>query len=181
MYINFKVLAVSDGNKSSKASGSGDFLQPDRKTTHAMIPKEWIVTAAILSVCGAGNQLVADDTAEAIKALKKQIEELDQKVRILERNSELDKQAAENAKTAPALSIGAEGFALRLGDTNFVFKLRGLLQLDSRTYVNDGGIKNNDTFFLRRARPIFEGTVYHDFDFLFVPEFGGTGSPSILD
>src|SRR6266516_3037926 len=147
-----------------------------------MKPNRWMMTGAIMSVCTAGSELLADETADTINTLKRQIEELDQKVRVLERKSELDREAAaEQAKTSPSLSIGPNGFALQSADTNFVLKLRGLLQLDSRTYLNDGGINNNDTFLLRRARPIFEGTVFRDFDFLFVPELGGTSSPSILD
>jgi len=33
---------------------------------------------------------------------------------------------------------------------------------------------------LRRARPIFQGTLYRDFDFVFVPDFGGS-SVQIFD
>ena len=36
--------------------------------------------------------------------------------------------------------------------------------------------RGNDAFLLRRARPIFTGTVFHDFDFNFTPEFGN-GTP----
>ena len=55
----------------------------------------------------------------------------------------------------------------RTADSNFVATLRGVIQMDNRTYFKDGGVKGNDGFLLRRARPIFEGTLYHDFDFLF--------------
>jgi phosphate-selective porin OprO/OprP len=48
------------------------------------------------------------------------------------------------------------------------------LQADSRTFFQDGGINGNDGFLLRRARPIFTGTVFHDFDFNFTPDFGGS-------
>src|SRR6266496_2042722 len=158
-------------------------------TKRRMKLNQWILTAAILRLCQGTSELRADDeTAETIKALRKQIEDLDQRVRILDRKSELDKEAAaELAKSAPTISIDGGGFTLQSADTNFVFKLRGLLQLDSRTYVNDGGIRNNDSFVLRRARPIFEGTVFRDFDFLFVPDFGTPANsstatvPSIVD
>jgi len=96
-------------------------------------------------------------------------------VKILERNGELDKDAAtEKAKAAPTLSIGSSGLQASSADTNFVFALRGLLQVDTRTFVDDGGIQGNDAFLLRRARPIFTGTVYRDFDFNFTPDFGGS-------
>ena len=107
---------------------------------------------------------------------------LDQKIRVLERNSELAAEAAEaKAKEAPRLSIGANGFTLSSADTNFVLKLRGLLQVDSRTFFDDSQyIEGNDGFLIRRARPIFEGTVFRDFDYLLTPEFAGN-TPSLVD
>jgi phosphate-selective porin OprO and OprP len=108
-------------------------------------------------------------------ALIQRLQELEQKVKILERNGELDKEAAtEKAKATPTLSIGASGLQASSADTNFAFALRGLLQVDTRTFVDDGGIQGNDAFLLRRARPIFTGTVYRDFDFNFTPDFGGS-------
>jgi phosphate-selective porin OprO/OprP len=52
--------------------------------------------------------------------------------------------------------------------------------VDNRSFFQDHGIQGNDTFLLRRARPIFSGTMYRDFDFYFVPDFGGT-SVQIFD
>src|SRR5882724_7185286 len=117
----------------------------------------------------------ADDTAEIIKSLREQINALDQKVRVLERNRELDQDAVnEAAKTAPQIVLGENGLAISSADTNFAFSLHGLIQADNRSFFNDGGINGNDSFLLRRARPIFSGTVYRDFDFYFAPDFGGS-------
>src|SRR5579862_5536582 len=103
-----------------------------------------------------------------------QIQELDQKVRILERQHELDKEdAVTAAKTQPRLKLDASGFTLSSADTNFSIGLHGLVQLDSRTFFDDHNL-NNDAFLLRRARPIITGTVFHDFDFNFTPDFGGS-------
>lgn len=109
--------------------------------------------------------------------------EIDQKLRIVERNNELAAEAATaRASEAPRLTVGAGGFALSSADTNFVLKLRGLVQLDSRTFFDDNPRSTaNDGFLLRRARPIFEGTLFRDLDFSFVPEFGGSGNVSIFD
>ena len=107
--------------------------------------------------------------------------DLDQKIRILERQNELASEAADaRAKESPKLSIGQNGVSFSSADSNFVFSLRGVLQVDNRSFLNDGGISGNDTFLLRRARPILQGTVYRDFDFLFVPDFGGS-SVQIFD
>ena len=113
------------------------------------------------------RQTAADTNQEQIQAL-------DQKVRILERQRERDKDnAATVAKTQPRLSVGANGVTFNSADTNFAISLHGVLQVDSRTFFNDNGLKGNDGFILRRARPIMSGTVFRDFDFLFVPDFGG--------
>jgi phosphate-selective porin OprO/OprP len=113
---------------------------------------------------------------------KQRIEDLDQKVKVIERNRELEAEAAEaRTKAAPRLTVGENGFGFSSADTNFSLQLKGVLQVDSRTFFHDGGIVGNDGILLRRARPILEGTVYRDFDFLFMPDFGGTGTPQIYD
>jgi len=147
-----------------------------------MKPSLGVVAAAVIgSQTMTTNHLLADDTADTINGLKQQIEQLDQKVRILERNRELEKETADTKpKDAPKISIGEKGFSFGSADGNFAINLRGVLQLDSRTFFKDGGIKGNDGFLLRRARPIIEGTVFRDFDFVFVPDFGGS-TPQIFD
>lgn len=78
---------------------------------------------------------------------------------------------------SPRLVVGAEGFALQSSDTNFVLRLRGLLQVDSRTFLeDDGGLDGNDGFVIRRARPILEATLYRDFDMQLVPDFAGNAA-----
>jgi phosphate-selective porin OprO/OprP len=105
-----------------------------------------------------------------------QVQELDQKVRILERERENDQDtAAAAAKTQPKISMGQNGFSFGSADGSFVGTLHSLLQFDSRTFFADHDkINGNDGFILRRARPIFTGTVFHDFDFNFTPDFGGS-------
>src|SRR5882672_79751 len=113
---------------------------------------------------------------------KERVQELEQKVKVLERNRELDVEASEaKAKDAPKLTLGPDGFGLSSADGAFAVQLKGVLQVDSRTFFQDSGIKGNDGILLRRARPILQGTLFRDFDFLFVPDFGGTGNPQIFD
>ena len=132
----------------------------------------WLLSA-LLGTQFATAAFAAEDADLA--ALKKQLAELDQKVRILEREREIDGDAAAAAaKAAPKISLGASGFTLASGDSNFVAQLHGLVQFDSRTFFDDGGNNGNDGFLLRRARPIFSGTVFHDFDYQFTPDFGGS-------
>jgi phosphate-selective porin OprO and OprP len=54
------------------------------------------------------------------------------------------------------------------------------VQVDSRTFFENDNPPGTDGFLLRRARLIFAGTVFHDFDYNLTPEFAGN-SPQILD
>jgi phosphate-selective porin OprO/OprP len=113
---------------------------------------------------------------------KQRVEELDQQVKALERDRQMDSAAAEEkAARAPTISIGEHGFSLSSANGDFALQLKGVLQIDSRTFFADHGTVGNDGFLLRRARPVLQGTVFRNFDFLFVPDFGGTSGPQIFD
>jgi phosphate-selective porin OprO/OprP len=103
---------------------------------------------------------------------KQKLEELDQKIKALDRNRELDQEAqAERLKSTPTVSLGLNGLIVRSADSNFVMNLHGYVQADARFYVKDHN-PANDTFLLRRVRPILEGTVYDRFDYRFMADFG---------
>ncbi|HZL13668.1 MAG TPA: porin [Verrucomicrobiae bacterium] len=139
----------------------------------------WLL-GTIIGTQFAFASVAADESATNgdadISALKQQIQELDQKVRVLQRDREIDQDAtATVAKTQPKITLGANGFGFSSADSNFVATLHGLIQTDSRTFFEDGGgTLGKNTFLLRRARPIFTGTVFRDFDFNFTPDFGGS-------
>ncbi|MFA5058201.1 MAG: porin [Opitutaceae bacterium] len=123
----------------------------------------------------------ADDGDAEIKALREQIRLLDERLHQLEQKQQLKEQeAAAAAKTAPKISLTEKGYTFASGDGTNSVSLRGLIQFDSRLFFNDGGVVNN-SFVLRRARLITEGTFGRIYSFQLVPEFGGTGAPSILD
>jgi phosphate-selective porin OprO/OprP len=148
--------------------------------------KQLIIAVVLAGGLGVGQWVHADETTDAINELKQQIQALDQKVRVLERQKELDTEVSDaKAKEAPRLTVGNAGLSAASGDSNFVFQLHGLIQTDNRTFFNDHdnhgkNIQGNDSFLLRRARPIFSGTLYKDFDYVFVPDFGGS-SVQIFD
>jgi len=108
------------------------------------------------------------------EAIAEGLYQLDQKIRIMERKLELDQEKqAEAAKTAPVTGAGRDGFQIRSADGAYQLRFRGLIQADSRAYLEDTGIQGADTFILRRVRPIFDGTVFKYFDFRLTPDFGG--------
>jgi phosphate-selective porin OprO/OprP len=127
------------------------------------------------------GKLFADDpppSSEDVKALLKRIDELEAKVKTLERNRELDQDAAaEKAKTTPTISIGADGLVAKSADSNFTMYAHGYAQADARYYLGNKTVP--DTFLLRRVRPIVEGSVFDKFDYRIMLDLGsGNGSGS---
>src|SRR5437879_13161039 len=140
----------------------------------------WAVAAAMIARPAVSTfHLPVDGTTDTLESLKQQIQQLDQKVRVLERNRELDNEAADDkTNDVPKITLDQKGFSFTSADGNFSISLKGILQFDSRTFFKDGGIQGNDGFLLRRARPIIAGPVLRDFDFLVVPDFVATsGAP----
>jgi phosphate-selective porin OprO/OprP len=108
-------------------------------------------------------------------------EDLEQRIKILERKLELAEEAkAEEKRAAPSFTAGPDGFLLKSAQGDFVLRLRGYLQLDGRTFPDDQERPTTDTFTLRRARPILDGTMFGKFDFRLMPDFGG-GTATIQD
>lgn len=140
---------------------------------------KWIAAAIIATQLIAASAL-ADDTADAIAALKKQIEELSAKVQKLESQHAAEspppapgqtQAAAPAPKAPPFITAGENGFTMQSADTNFTLKLHGMGQLDSHYYASPNpGAK--DTFTMRRLRAVASGTVYHDYDYFMQTDFG---------
>src|SRR5579875_2028959 len=136
----------------------------------------------LLTAMFAGTQLASGLFAKAqtaaenkadVETLKQQIQELDQKVRVLERRRENDQDDARAAaRTRPQVKLDSDGLTLSSADTNFVIGLHGLIQYDSRSFFDtSSGFKaGSDDFLLRKARPILTGTLFRDFDFNFTPD-----------
>jgi phosphate-selective porin OprO/OprP len=78
------------------------------------------------------------------------------------------------------VSLGSDGLVVQSQDGSERFRLAGLLQADGRFYSADVERLAADSFLLRSARPILQGTVARRFDFLLQPDFG-QGQPSIQD
>ncbi len=149
------------------------------KTKRRSIQHLAAVAAAIGTQFHISPARAQEISKEDVQALIQRVKELEEKVKILQRNREVDAEKAEAdtaaARTnAPQISIGRDGFTFKSADGNFALKLEGQVQVDSRTFFNDHGIAGNDGFLLRRLRPIIEGTLFRDFDFSFVPDFGGS-------
>jgi len=132
------------------------------------------------------------------------LQDLDQKVRILQRQLELkDEDAEAKAAETPVVSTGPDGFILKSADGNFSLKTGGLFQADYRGFIGDtnysdirkypgdssytdpnGYLKHFpkliNTFLLRKVRPTWDATLWKYYNFRLTPDFGG-GSTVLLD
>jgi phosphate-selective porin OprO/OprP len=135
----------------------------------------WMVMLVLAATCAAARNATAAQSSPATA------DDVDQRLKIVERKLELaEEQAAEKAKSAAGVSAGADGFGLKSADGAFQLRIRGLLQTDGRFFLGDDRRPAADTWVLRRARPIVEGTVWKLVDFRLMPDFGG-GTAVIQD
>lgn len=124
--------------------------------------------AVALALAGFTNAVHA---AEAGSADAQRIEELEQRLLILERKLELQAEdTATKAKDAAVPSAGDKGFALKKGD--YELKFNALGQIDGRFFLNDNHTLR-DTFVARRLRPTLQGSLGKLVAFRFTPEFAG--------
>jgi phosphate-selective porin OprO/OprP len=80
----------------------------------------------------------------------------------------------ETLKKQKVLAGWQDGFFLQSPNGDFKLKLRGYSQADYRFFPDDDGDTGTDSFYLRRVRPIWEGTVYKWFGFRIMPDFAGS-------
>lgn len=106
--------------------------------------------------------------------IEERLDELDQRQRVLERNRELDQEAAqEKAKSAIIAGAGKDGFILKSADGSFQLKVGGFVHADGRFFLDDDQKPATNQFLIRRAFLNFEGTVNRIFVFRIQPDFGG--------
>jgi phosphate-selective porin OprO/OprP len=159
--------------------------QPEEAMKTKRTEPKRLLAAAFAATLFVTSAIAADDTTTStnvdIQTLEKQIQSLDQEVQELKNQQHEDQQTTARAiKSQAHVSVGADGVNFVSANSNFTASLHGLVQVDSRTFFENGQIPGIDGFLLRRARIIFAGTVFHSFDYYFQPEFAGN-SPQILD
>ncbi len=154
------------------------------------IPLALVALLALFSKPAVAHQDEIETLKQTVRELQRKLEELDQqfdqKVKKVERNQELaSEDAAKRLRDAPIVNASSKGFSFRSADKEFEVKLRGLAQLDHRTYDGDafdqvaGNVPSaTDGFVARRLRPTIEGTVFGRYTFRFTPEFGESGDGS---
>jgi len=128
-------------------------------------------TALLLLSGGVFSQVPDEQTSTA--ALLEKLERQEQRLKVLERKLELQEEAEQKARaSAPVVNASATRFSLQSADKQNSIRLRGVLHFDGRRFTDDIAPETADTWLLRRARPIVEGTVAGIYDFRFTPDFG---------
>jgi phosphate-selective porin OprO/OprP len=116
----------------------------------------------------------ADPQTPPPQTTEERIEALDQQLKILARQLELEKEAATTTQSAAPVAVaGPAGFEIRSADGAFAVRFRGYIHADTRYYANDDEARGVDNFLLRRARPVVEATAFKIFDFRIMTDFGG--------
>jgi phosphate-selective porin OprO/OprP len=144
-------------------------------------PAEPPAAAAAPTTPAASSPAPPPSDASAAAAVPR-LDELDQRLRVVERRWEVDQEIlaekkAEERKNPPGVAggYGKDGVAIKTADGKFQFRFRPVIQADARFFVKSG----SDTFLLRRVRPVIEGTVFDFFDWRMMPELAGT--PNVQD
>ncbi len=127
---------------------------------------------AIEQRIGALERQLGVAAAAPVDDLAQRLDALDQQIRIVDRQREIDQDALKE-KTAAAASVEAsrEGFAIRSAGNDFLVRVGGYIQADSRFFMGKNPI-DTSAFVMRRIRPIIQGTIYKNVDFRIMTDFG---------
>jgi phosphate-selective porin OprO/OprP len=162
------------------------------------MPRHTLLSLALLAAFAppafAAEALTVEDLAERLRVLEQRlgtapaaesgadpVAALDQRLRILERQLEIQQEeAAVRATTAPVLAVGDKGLSVKTPKGDYEIRLRGLVQADHRAFLGDDSPAFNDGFLFRRIRPTLEGNLGPLIGFRLTPEFAGD-SATIVD
>ncbi len=105
-------------------------------------------------------------------AAAEKLEELEMRIRVLERKLELKgEDDAARARSAPVFVVANDGVSFSAPGGAFQLRLKGYVQEDGRFYQ---GVAHpgTSTFLLRRVRPVFEATAFRRYALRLMPDFG---------
>jgi len=140
-----------------------------------------LLSLAVWGATAGPARPAAAEEAPRGATIEERLDALDQRQRVLERNRELDQEAAqERAKSAIIAGAGKDGFILKSADGSFQLKVGGFVHADGRFFLDDEQKPATNQFLIRRAFLNFEGTVNRIFVFRIQPDFGG-GKTTLQD
>jgi phosphate-selective porin OprO/OprP len=71
-----------------------------------------------------------------------------------------------------AVSFRRDGLWFSTKDSHTHLQVHGYIQGDNRMFSSNTHGQELDTFLFRKIRPLFEGTLFNNIDFRFMPDFG---------
>jgi phosphate-selective porin OprO/OprP len=154
--------------------------------------------AAALLILGAAAAAAEKPANDSTAHKKPTIEELEERIRLLEEKLDAlrpalaadvsaasgsspqqehpvtEQQAAASTVSNPQIFAGPGGFSFQSPDGANQIRFHGEFDFDGRFYTDDATPQGTrSSWLLRRARPIIEGTFANIFDFRFNPDFTG--------
>ncbi|ROH85977.1 porin [Stagnimonas aquatica] len=136
------------------------------------LPARSLISLLAFSTFAVSSQALAAE-AEQVETLR--VQELEQRLLVLERKLEIqNEEAAAKAKDAPVVTAGEKGFSLKNAKGDYEIKFSGLAQIDGRYFIGDDSAFR-DGFQARRLRPTIQGNLGKLVAFRFTPEFAGSG------
>jgi phosphate-selective porin OprO/OprP len=139
------------------------------------------LAGALLSLAARADEAAQDQqTPTDIDSLRQAIQQEESRIKALEQRLAADEAAKAAAAAAPAPvkpnalvgAFGPQGFVLQTADGSNQIRLRGNISVDYRDFPDDFTPSSDDTFLIRKLRPILEGTLEDQYDFRFMPDFG---------
>jgi len=129
---------------------------------------------------GAAGPVQAEDAEKA--ELRDRLRAVEDELSVLRRQFEVKQEDdARDKERSAVVSADTSGFQIRSRDgKSYRLRLRGYVQTDARFFPDGGDDTSQETFTMRRVRPLFEGTLFEYADFRIMPDFGG-GSASLQD
>lgn len=126
-----------------------------------------VLLALLPGIAGAA----ADEQAQT---LEQRLEAAEQRIRVLERRLEIAADDSTRAAAeSPQVRAAARGFSLASRDAANSIRFRAVLNVDGRYFADGNAPLGTETWLLRQARPIVEGTVGGIFDYRLMPDFAG--------
>jgi phosphate-selective porin OprO/OprP len=150
------------------------------KKGYYMIKQSILGAAVLTSLAGLFTGLTAEESTSSGNSNRSDsaantINEVDQRVKVLERLREVDNEIAEkkNSET-PVVTVGKDGFIFRAPDTSYQLRIRYEGHFDGRVFFDSDTFttQRQPTFVVRRARPIIEARLPGPFLFRIMTEFG---------
>lgn len=134
---------------------------------------------------GTATTLAAADGPTTPELLRR-IEELDQRIKIIDRKAEIaGEEAAAKAKTAVVAKAGEDGFSIGTADGAYQLKFGVLVQADGRFWLNDGdsgqAVQQNNTFLIRRGIPTLDAKLGRYTTARLQTNFTGSATAGILE